>query len=263
MALGAALMGAVTAVRRRPLPLTAPALRVYAVIALSGTVVPNSASYMALAHIPAGVQSVLMSLVPMAAFPIALALGLEPFRTRRLLGLLAGLAGVLVLVLPRAGLPDPAMLPWVFVTLIAVTCYGFEGNYVARWGTAGLDAGQVLCGASLAAALIALPLALASGQFIDPRAGIGAPERALIAASVLHVAVYTGYVWLVGRAGSVFAAQVGYPVTGFGVLWAMLILGETYSPYVWAAALLILIGVSLVQPRRQDALASAAPIGEN
>jgi drug/metabolite transporter (DMT)-like permease len=39
--------------------------------------------------------------------------------------------------------------------------------------------------------------------------------------------VYAGYVWLVGRAGAVFAAQVAYLVTLFGVFWAMLILGET------------------------------------
>ncbi len=260
--IGTLIMGAVTRARGRRLPFSPPALRVYAIIALIGTVLPNSASYMALAHMPAGVQSVLMSLVPMTAFPIALALGLEIFRPRRLLGLLIGLAGVLVLVLPRASLPDPAMLPWVGVTLLAVLCYGFEANYVARWGTAGLDAAQVLCGASFAAAVITLPLALGSGQFIDPRAGLGGPEWALVATSVIHVLVYTGYVWMVGRAGSVFAAQVGYPVTGFGVLWSMLILGETYSPFFWIAAVLILIGVFLVQPRRQDALASAAPIGE-
>ena len=78
----------------------------------------------------------------------------------------------------------------------------------------------------------------------------------------MHALVYTGYVWLVGRAGSVFAAQVGYPVTATGVLWAMLILSETYSPYFWAAAALILGGVFLVQPRQQETLASASSIGE-
>ena len=141
--------------------------------------------------------------------------------------------------------------------MIAVTLYAFEGNYVARWGMAGMDAVQMLWAASVIGALLCLPLTLGSGQFISPLRPLGPPEWALIASSVTHALVYTGYFWLVRQAGSVFAAQVGYPVTAAGVLWAMLILSETYSPYFWVAAALILGGVFLVQPRRQDTLASA------
>jgi drug/metabolite transporter (DMT)-like permease len=53
----------------------------------------------------------------------------------------------------------------------------------------------------------------------------------------------------VGRAGPVFAAQVSYLVTLFGVTWAMLFLGEGYSALVLAALALMLAGLALVQPR--------------
>ena len=52
-----------------------------------------------------------------------------------------------------------------------------------------------------------------------------------------------------GRAGAVFAAQGAYIVTGFGVLWSMLLLGEVYSIWIWAAMALIFAGLFLVQPR--------------
>lgn len=257
LVIGAAVM-APLALRRGRLPLHARALWTYLVIALIGTVVPNSASYQAIAHIPAGVASILLSLVPLMAFPMALALGLDRWSSRRLLGLLAGLAGVLILTLPEASLPDPAMLAWVPVALIAAVCYAFEGNYVARWGTAGADPVQVLFGASVVGAVLALALAQGSGQFIDPRIPWGAPEWALVAASVIHAFAYASYVWLVGQAGPVFAAQVGYLVTGFGVLWAMLLLDERYSPFIWGAGVLILLGVALVQPRRRETVAPDA-----
>lgn len=262
LAIGALAFGLLTLLQRKRLPLTREALWVYAVIALIGTVVPNSASYQAIAHLPAGVVSILLSLVPMLAFPMALLLGLERFALRRLLGLAAGLAGVALLVLPEASLPDAAALAWVPLGLVAPLLYAFEGNYVARWGTAGLDPVRVLLGASLVGVAMALPLALVSGQFISPLRSFGAPEWALIAASLIHVVVYATYVWLVGRAGPVFAVQVSYPVTGFGVLWAMLLLGETYSPYIWAALGLVVIGMLLVQPRQQEAVAEAGSIGE-
>jgi len=262
LVIGSILMAVISALRGQGLSFHAGAWRVYVVIALVGTVVPNSASYQAIAHLPVGVVSILLSLVPIFAFPIALMLGLERFQALRLAGLVLGLCGVLLLVLPDASLPDPAMLVWIPLALVAALCYAFEGNYVAKWGIAGLHPVQVLFGASMTGAVITLPLALASDQFISPFFVWGAPEWSLILSSLIHVLAYTVYVWLVGRAGPVFAAQVGYMVTGFGVFWAVLLLGESYSPYIWAALALVLAGAFLVQPRRQDPLATDPPIGE-
>ena len=265
LAIGVAFMALVQAVRGRlALRTDAAALKVYTVIALIGTVIPNTASFQALAQLPSGLISVLLSTVPMLAFPIALALRVELFSLRRLAGLTLGLIGVLVLVLPEASLPEAGMLAWIPVALVAPVFYAFEGNYVARWGIAGLDAVEVLCGASLVGAAIALPLALGSGQFIDPRGPWGAAEWALVGASVIHVSVYAGYVWLVGRAGPVFAVQVSYLVTGFGVLWALVLLGESYSVWFWLAMALILAGVAVVQPRAGDGTLDADPaMGKN
>lgn len=249
LAIGAVLLGLVMMLRGTRLPLGLPYLRLYAVIALIGTVLPNSASYQAAVHLPAGVISILLSLVPMFAFPIALALAVDRFSWARFGGLLCGLLGVLLIVGPETGLPDAAMVAFIPLALVAPAFYGLEANVVAKWGTLDLDPVQVLFGASVVGALIALPLALGTGQWIDPRAPWGAPDLALLASSTIHATVYVGYVWLVGRAGSVFAAQVSYLVTAFGVLWAMLVLGERYSGFVWLAIAVMFAGLFLVQPR--------------
>ena len=262
LVIGALCLGPVSFLRGRGLPLGPGALRTYLVIALVGTLIPNTAGYHAITHLPAGVVSVLMSLIPLATFPMALALGLEPFRWRSLMGLLAGLGGVLLLVVPEASLPEAVVLAWLPVCLIAVLCYAFEGNYVARWGTAGIDAIGVLFGASLLGAVLTLPLALASGQFIPILRPWGAPDWALVASSLIHAVIYAVYVWLVGRTGPVFSVQVSYLVTGFGVTWSMLVLGESYSPWFWAAMVLILTGVAMVQPRRKEPVAPPSAIGD-
>ena len=254
LAIGALATGAVLVLRRRRLRLDPPALRVYVVIALIGTVLPNSASYEAARHLPSGLISILLSLVPMFAFPMALALGNERFAWGRFLGLFLGLTGVLIIVAPEASLPDRAMIVFVPVALIAPVFYALEGNVVARWGTAGLSPIEVLCGASVFGTLIAMPVAIFTGTFITPVTTWNAPEWALLASSLIHVVVYTIYVWLVGRAGPLFAVQVSYLVTGFGVLWAMLFLGESYSAWVWTAMIVILGGVFLVQPRPRSSL---------
>ncbi len=257
------ILGGLTLLRGKPLPLHAPALRLYLFVALIGTVLPGIASYQAAVHLPSGVLSILLSSVPMFALPVALALGMDRLEPARVLGLLLGLGGVALLVLPEASLPGGVEAMWIGVALIASLCYAVEGNIVARWGTAGLDAVQVLAGASIIGVGLSLPMALMSGQFITPALPLGAPDKALIASGFLHAFAYSAYVWLVGRTGSVFAAQVSYLVTMFGLVWAMLFLDEAYTGWVWAALALMLGGMTLVQPRRSKPLVPGPAPGQN
>ncbi len=256
LVIGAVLMVLICTATGRKIPWSVPALRVYVIIALIGTILPQAASYRAIIHLPAGLMSILLSLVPIFAFPVAIVLGNERFAWVRLLGLLCGFIGILLIVAPEASLPDPAMLLFIPLALVSPLFYAFEGNYVARWGTAGLDAIQVITGASIIGAVIALPLAIGAGHWINPLIPWGAPEWALIASSVIHVGVYAAYVWVVGQAGPVFAAQVSYLVTAFGVFWAMVLLGERYSIWVWAAFGVLMVGLTLVQPKRKGVLAA-------
>ena len=249
-AIGAALLGAINMARGGRLPLAGRHLAFYAMIALIGTLLPNSASYTAAIHLPSGILSIVLSLVPMFAFPIALALGMDRFSATRLLGLMLGLGAIMLIAAPEASLPDRAMVWWLPLALVAPLFYAVEGNIVGRYGTGGLDALQVLLGASLVGMIVTAPLAVGSGQFISPLPPWGAPDLAILGSSITHALAYTAYVWLVTRAGSVFAAQVSYLVTGFGILWAKLMLGESYSPWIWAALALMMAGLFLVQPRR-------------
>ena len=188
--ISAVLLGAIVALRGKGLPLGRAQLRMYLVIALLGTVLPNTASYQAAIYLPAGVIAILLSAVPMFAFPIALLMANDRFSRVRLGGLVCGLLGVVLLVGPEASLPERAMVMFIPLALVAPVFYGLESNFVARYGTAGLDPLQLLCGASVVAAAIALPLALASGQWIDPRPPYGAPDWALILSSAIHAVVY-------------------------------------------------------------------------
>ncbi|NNE86861.1 MAG: DMT family transporter [Silicimonas sp.] len=247
--IGCLVLGALQVYRRKPLRITRAGIIVFLFVSLVGTVIPNATSYEAIRHLPAGLTSMLLALIPMVAFPVALALGNERFQFNRLIGLGLGLAGVLLIVGPEASLPERAVIVFVPLSLVSVLCYAFEGNVLARWGTADMDPIEVLFGATVLSAAFGLVLAVGTGQFIDPRGPWGAPDAALIATSTISIVVYTTYVWMVVRAGPVFAGQVSYLVTGFGVLWSILFLGETYSGWLWAALGLMLLGLFFVQPR--------------
>ncbi len=258
LAIGAIVMSAVALVRGTRLSMGRAQVRVYVIIALIGSILPNTASYQAAVHLPAGVLSILLSMIPIWAFPIALFLALDRFEWRRFIGLAVGMMAVLMIVLPGADMSGFIPVFWVFIGLIAGLFYAFEGNYVARWGTAGLDPIQVLWGASIFGMIVTLPLALGSGQWIDPRPPYGPPDLAQVLGASLHVIAYAGYVWLVGRAGPVFAVQISYFVTIFGIFWAWVILREAYPASVWFALGLMLLGMYLVKPRKPSLEARAA-----
>ena len=254
--LGAVLLAAVCLIRGNPLPLGPRHLRVYLIIAMIGTIVPNTISYQAAVHLPAGIMSLLLSIIPMFSFAIALALGNDRFALRRLAGLVIGLFGVLIIIAPAVDLGQPIPVFWAGLYLVTALFYAFEGNYLAKWGTEGLNPFQVMLGASLIGLGVIVPLMLASGQFIAPLWPLPGPQLALLGATLLHTFVYVTYVWLAVRAGAVFTAQVSYLVTGFGLLWAWLILSEGYATTIWLALAAMFAGMYLVQPRaaRKSAL---------
>jgi drug/metabolite transporter (DMT)-like permease len=248
--IGMAVLGALTLARGRKLHLTWAGLRFAVIIAIVGTVLPTYTFYTSVAHLPAGIMSVLISAVPLFSFPMAMALGMDKFSSRRLFGLVCGMFGVALIALPGVSIPDPALAIWVPFALLGPLFYAAEGNIVARWGTFGLDPVQVMFWASLLATVITLPVAVLTGQMFD-LSPFGKPEAALVFNSGLHALLYASYVWLNGKAGAVFASQVAYFITGSGVFWAMGLLGERFSVIVWQALVVMLAGVALVQPRER------------
>jgi drug/metabolite transporter (DMT)-like permease len=245
LVVGAVALGLVSALRGKGMVFTRPALRFYVIIAFIGTIIPNATFYASVVHLPAGIMSILIATVPLLAFPMALALGIDRFSPARAAGLGLGILGVALIASPGGA---EVSLSWVAIAMVGPLFYAIEANWVAQNGTAGMDAVQAMLGVSVTGAVIVAPIALATGQWVDPLP-FGRAEGALVISSVVHALVYASYVWLAGRAGSVFASQTAYLVTGTGVVWAMVLLDERFEPLVWLALAVMLAGVALVQPR--------------
>jgi drug/metabolite transporter (DMT)-like permease len=256
--IGTALLGAIALARGTRVRMTRRTLEFCVVVAILGTLVPNATFYISVARLPSGIMSILISAVPLIALPIALMLGTDRFGWARLAGLLLGLAGVALIALPGASLPDPAMAAFLPLALVGPLFYALEGNYVAWRGTAGMDPVAAMAGASLAGLVLCVPVLVLTGQWLNPFADPGQPELALLAMGIIHALVYATFVWLVAVGGPVFAGQSAYIVTGAGMVWAMLLLGERFGITVWLAMATMLAGVALVRPRRKESLVPTA-----
>lgn len=232
---------------RQPLPPLRGNLGLFAAVSGFGAVIPGFFTFLTAAALPAGVRAIIIAMVPMFVLPMALVMGFERPDARRALGVVLGAVAVVFLVLPGAEATVGAGAIMVFLALLAPASYGLEAIYLAWRGPHGLHPFQVLLGATVLGLVPVVPLAVLTDQFVAPWP-FGRAEAALVGAAVLNVLAYSGYVWLIGRAGAVFASLISYLVTGFGVVFARLLLGESYSALVWASLALMVAAIALVQP---------------
>ena len=149
-------------------------------------------------------------------------------------------------------MPSPAAIPWVLLACVSAVCYAAENIYLARPALADIGPVRTAAGMNILAAVIMLPITLASGQMFFPAFPFGTLEWSIIALSTITAVAYTLFITVINIAGPVFASQTGYLVTLGGVVWGMVLFGETHSPWVWASVVTMMMGLALVTPRKQD-----------
>ena len=248
-----ALLLIYTFVRGRPMPLHRQALKMYVVLALLGTAIPASCFYFAAPHVPAGVLSITVALIPMLTYGLALLLRSERLSWIRFTGIFCGAISILLLVGPENSLPDRAALPWVLLACLSALCYSLENVYLAMPSLPDIGPIRVACGMNVMAAIILGPTAILSGHMFIPSFPFGTVEWTIIGLGVITAVAYSMFVMTIAMAGPLFASQVGYVVTLAGVFWGMAIFGETHSNWVWASLGIMIVGMALVTPRRKGA----------
>ena len=220
------------------------------IITFLSVVIPNIIFYACVAYLDAGVLSISVSVIPLFTYLIALGLRMDKFKVRRVLGLITGFSALLILILPENSLPDKRDIPWVLLALNCALCYALENIYIDRLALQNFGPIRLVCAVSFVSAIITFLLSLVMDQFF-----ILQPTNLYLFISTLGLGfisatAYSIFIYLIGRAGSVFSSQVGYLVTFFGVVWGIIILGESHSVFVWISLAMIMMGIFLVQPKQ-------------
>jgi drug/metabolite transporter (DMT)-like permease len=251
-ALGPALLLLlVCALRRVRLGLSRRHVLFYVLAGLLGITIPNINFFFVIGHIPAGIMAVVVATAPMLTYGFALVIGEERFGRRRAVGIGLGLAGALCLLLPRASLPDPAMLGWVVLGFLTPAFYAANSLYSARRRPPGGDSLGLACGMMFGASLFQTAAMLATGSFYPLWPPFGPPDWALIGQILISAVAYILFFEVLRLAGAVFFSQVGYIVTLTGLGWGMVAFGERHSGWLYLATGLIFAGLALVNLRRR------------
>jgi drug/metabolite transporter (DMT)-like permease len=251
-ALGIVVLLPYCLVRYGGLPLRRDYLQLYIIAGALGTALPSNFLFFAASHLPAGILAIVTSLVPMLTYAIAVAFGAELLRGRRMFGILLGLVAMLMIVLPEASLPDPAMAVWVLIALVAPLSYSSENVYLALRRPSASDPVVLLCGMLIAGTVMLTPVVWATGTWVDLWHPWTEIEWWTVLLIAINIAGYLMFLELIVIAGPLFAAQTGYFVTASGVVFGIIIFGEQHSAWIWIALGVLFAGVALANPRNAE-----------
>ncbi|MGQ0662452.1 MAG: DMT family transporter [Pseudomonadota bacterium] len=233
-------------------PVSLAHLRYYLLAGAFGTAVPLVNMLVVVAHVPVGVVTVIVSIAPLLTYGFAQLCGLERVEPRRAFGIALGFAGALMILLPRASLPSPDMVPWALLSIVTPLFYAGSNVYIGYARPPGIHSLTLAGALQLAAAVCVLPPMLATGSFHPLWPPLGAGEWVVLGAMAMASIGSLLMFEIMRLAGTVYFSQVAYVVTIAGVLWGMYIFGERHSAWIWGAMGVIFCGLMLA--RRPAAL---------
>ena len=251
---GAVLMLAAAALRRLP-PVDFRHIRIF----LSTGALNLSFPYMLLAYlapkVPASLLSLGLALVPIMIYALVLALRQDRFHALRFGGILLGFAGILVVLLPQASLPEPGMAGWVALGLVPSLSYAVNAVLVARWRPQETTSLPLAGGLMLASGGYALIVMAAMGEWWAFGGAFGIGHGATIGAMANNCVSFYLVFEIIRRAGPVIFSTVNYIATLSGMGFGMWFFGDAPSAYIWGAIALMFAGLFLVTAtgRRENA----------
>ena len=215
-------------------------------IGLLNSGIPFACFSFALLSISTGLSAILNATVPMFGALIAWVWLKDKPTASRILGLVIGFAGVALLAWDQATFKPNAsgVAPgWaVLACLLACICYGISASYTKRY-LSGLPPLVTAAGSQIGATLgLALP-----ALWLWPARLPGASAwLALLAVGVVCTGIaYILFFRLIENAGPARALSVTFVVPVFAVLYGVLFLGESVTPWMVGCAGVIVGGTAL------------------
>lgn len=252
---GAILLGIMAAAARR-LPRLDRRTLIYGLVSgLLLMAMPTAITFLAAPHVGSGFVSLSLAFVPLITYVFAVLLRIEANRWVRLAGVVAGLAGALLLAFGKTRMPD-AQPAWIAATLAIPVIIAVGNIYrTLRWppGAASISLAPLML---TGAALWLLPAAL-------PHAEAVLASRPGIALAALQAAIfaltYSVYFVLQRIAGAVYLSQIGSVGAVTGAAIAVIAFGEAMPPGFAYTVALIVAGLALFNIRPKPT-APAVPV---
>ncbi len=217
----------------------------YLVCAVTGYLLPMIAELLVIAHMPAGVLTLIVSMAPIVTLLLAWWMKTDHISLTRVGGMLLGAIAIIAILLPDAHLGEAVAWRWLLLAMVVPVSYAIHHNFTARCWPAGSDSYQVACGEAIFGAVLLLAIAAFHWDWQDVEAWNKGHSAILFMATIALVDIYI-YFELIRIKGPIYTSHANYFMVISGVGWGMLIFAERPSAWMWMSAALLMASLYLV-----------------
>jgi drug/metabolite transporter (DMT)-like permease len=232
-----------------------------ALAALFGNALPFSLIGWGEQVIDSGLAAILMAGMPLFTLVCAhFVTDDEKMNGRKLVGVLFGLAGLIVLIGPAklSQLGDDTVRQ--LAVAAASVCYAINALFLRR--IKGVPAYALAASVMIASIPMVVPMAflMENPLRLEPS---GASLMAAVVLGLFQTALATLMMLaLIQRQGATFFSQINFLVPLIGVIYGVVFLAERPHPSAFAALALILIGIYIVRTGGMGVISTDAPISK-
>ena len=238
-----ALLLAIMHWRGRRLPKDAATWRRFLFQACLNSVIPWTLIAWGERSLDAGLATILNSTLPIFTFFLTLAIARhETLSSRKLFGVVVGMAGICLIVGVQALAGLGAQLTAEIATVTATICYA--GGAIFSRGFSGFDpmapaAGSLLCGAAI---LVPASLVMDQPWTLAPSiSSLLALVGLAVFSTALAFVIYFRLIMTLGSVGTTAQAYLRVPI---GVALGVIFLGETLTSTAWIGLGCVVVGVA-------------------
>ena len=220
-------------------------------LACFGVIIPNFILYLSAANLSAGTISILLALIPFCAYIIALILRIERIDLMRLFGVVLGFIAISFLVFPGHTSNKTYLNFWIMIGLLVPILIGSVNISLASERFKKLKPLHIAFGMNLLSTIL-LGLMLPSNVNFWFSIHSSKLFFLIFLLSFIGSIGFIIFIKLVKNHGPVFASQVNYLITLFGIMWGYIIFSEVHSMRFWVSLAILIFGLFLVRPIKNN-----------
>lgn len=225
-----------------------------AYVAIGGLVIglPMGLLVAAASHLDASVVTLVLCLSPIITLFIGAMLGIEKISRNMLIGMLLGIVGIAVIVVPQSAVLREGTWGWFLLSLGAPVMFATANNLAKYMRPPATHSLAMAAGTLLGAAVVALVVLLLFGERTLLPPSDPAQLWPLVAATLINAAFYYLFFEIIRIMGPARFSFFNYLAVAAGIIWSMIIFREQPTAFYWIAILVMFGGMYLALSKKPE-----------
>jgi drug/metabolite transporter (DMT)-like permease len=201
-------------------------------------------------HLDASVLTLVLCLSPIFTLFIGSLLGIERMSRNMLIGMLLGIAGIAVIVIPQSAVLRQGTWGWFLLSLGAPVMFATANNLAKYMRPPATHSLAMAAGTLLGAAVAALVVLLLFGETMILPPSEFPRLWPLAAATVINAVFYVLFFETIRIMGPARFSFFNYLAVAAGVIWSMIVFREQPASLYWLAIVIMFGGMYLALGRK-------------